>query len=192
MSLKRFISRTFQKFSRWELQLDPLPPKAVVIGAPHTSNWDAIYMLVAFWHADRNLRFLVKDSVIHSPLGPLARAVGAVGVDRNSAHGVVSDIARQFRESDDFTLCLAPKGTRGKRDTWRSGFYHIAYEAGVPVVFGFIDSRTRTYGWRDSFMLTGDRKADMDRIREFYANIAGINPELTSQPRLRDESPVED
>ncbi|USR79394.1 1-acyl-sn-glycerol-3-phosphate acyltransferase [Arcanobacterium pinnipediorum] len=191
MSIKRFISHTFQKFSRWELQVEPLPPKAIVIGAPHTSNWDAIYMLVAFWHSERNLRFLVKDSVIRSPLGPIARAFGAVGVDRHSPHGVVSDIAQQARHATDFTLCLAPKGTRSKRDTWRSGFYHIAYEAGVPVVFGFIDSHTRTYGWRGSMMLSGDRKADMDRIREFYEPLAGIHPELTSTPRLRDESPLE-
>ncbi|QJC22589.1 1-acyl-sn-glycerol-3-phosphate acyltransferase [Arcanobacterium buesumense] len=188
MSVKRFISRTFQRFSRWTLVTEPLPEKAVVIGAPHTSNWDAMYMLVAFWDTGRDLRFLVKDSIIHGPLGPLARAVGGVGVDRGAAHGLVHSIAQQSRETDDFTLCIAPKGTRSHRDTWRSGFYHIALEAGIPVVFGFIDSTTKTYGWCGSIMLTGDVAADMAKIREFYADKKGIRPQLTSVPRLRAEN----
>ncbi|WP_216378491.1 1-acyl-sn-glycerol-3-phosphate acyltransferase [Arcanobacterium phocae] len=187
MSFKRFIARTFQRFSRWTIDVDTLPPKAVVIGAPHTSNWDALYMLMAFWHADRNLRFLIKSSYMRQPVGSFIRAVGGVGVDRNSSHGMVHNIVEHAQSVEHFALCVAPKGTRGYRDTWKSGFYYIALEAGIPVVFGFVDSATKTYGWRGSMMLTGDVAADMEKIREFYADKVGIHPELTSVPRLRAE-----
>ncbi|ADH93470.1 acyltransferase [Arcanobacterium haemolyticum] len=192
MSFKRFISRTFQKFSRWQMDVEPLPPKAILIGAPHTSNWDAVYMIVAFWDVGRDLRFLVKNSIINGPIGPIARAVGGVGVDRNSNHGLVQSIAEQARKASDFTLCVTPKGTRGRREFWKSGFYHMAYEAGIPVVFGFVDSTTKRYGWKGSMMLTGNMEEDMDKIRAFYADKVGVKPELTCVPRLRNESPIEE
>lgn len=185
MALKKFISKTFQKFSKWDVKTQPLPRKAVIIGAPHTSNWDGIFMLIAFWDAGYNMKFLVKDSVISSPIGPLVRAFGGVGVDRKASHGLVEGIIAQAKEAEDFLLVIAPKGTRSKREYWKSGFYHIAHGANIPVALGFIDRAKMEYGWAHTIDLTGDVKADMDMIREFYADKKGQNPELGCVPRLR-------
>ncbi|MBR5950649.1 MAG: acyltransferase, partial [Actinomycetaceae bacterium] len=87
----------------------------------------------------------------------------------------------------EFVLAVTPKGTRSKRAFWKSGFYRIALEADLPLEMGFVDSVTKTFGWSTSFKPTGDVKADMDKIREFYAGKQGIKPELTSVPRLRAE-----
>ncbi|WP_124054453.1 1-acyl-sn-glycerol-3-phosphate acyltransferase [Arcanobacterium ihumii] len=191
MSLTTFISHTFQKFSRLKLQYQELPKKAIVIGGPHTSYWDGILMAVAFWDAKRNFNFLVKDSAMKSPFGPIIRKVGGISVDRSSAHGLVDQIATKAAESDEFLLVIAPKGTRSPREFWKSGFYHIARKANIPVVLGYIDSATKTYGWEHGIMLTGDMRADMDLIRAFYADKEGINPQWKSTPRLRGEEDSE-
>ncbi|MGB4646125.1 MAG: 1-acyl-sn-glycerol-3-phosphate acyltransferase [Arcanobacterium sp.] len=191
MSLKKIVSRTFQRFSRWKVVFgEPLPDKAVIIGAPHTSNWDGIFMLIALWDAGCDMKFLLKDSVINGPLGPIARAVGGVGVDRNSSNGLVADIVEYAKKADKFHLVIAPKGTRSRREYWKSGFYHIAREAGLPVVLGYIDRDKMIYGWAHSIELTGDVRADMDVIRKFYAGKKGMRPELSCEPRLRMEDDV--
>ncbi|MBM7824479.1 1-acyl-sn-glycerol-3-phosphate acyltransferase [Arcanobacterium pluranimalium] len=192
MSVTTFISHTFQKFSRLKLDYQPLPKKAIVIGAPHTSYWDGILMAVAFWDAKRAFKFLVKDSAMKSPFGPIIRKVGGISVDRSSAHGLVEQIAQQAVESDEFLLVIAPKGTRSPREFWKSGFYHIARQANIPVVLGYIDKTTKTYGWAHALDLTGDVHADMEAIRAFYADKEGINPQWKSTPRLRmEDTPAE-
>ena len=94
---------------------------------------------------------------------------------------------QRIRESDSFTLCITPKGTRSPREFWKSGFYRIAMEADVPIQLGFIDRNTRTFGWGPTYRLTGDVRADMDVIRAFYADKVGVKPSKTSVPRLRAE-----
>ena len=157
--------------SRWTLTTEPLPDKVIVIGAPHTSNWDGVFMAVSMWKSGRSFSFLVKDSVVKAPvLGWFVKKIGAVPVERSA-----------------FTLCITPKGTRSPRDFWKSGFYRIAMEADVPIQLGFIDRTTRTFGWGPTYRLTGDVRADMDVIRAFYADKVGVNPAKTSVPRLRAE-----
>lgn len=187
MSLKTLISKTFQKFSKWEVEYEPLPKKAVVIGAPHTSYWDGIFMAVAFFDAKRDFKFLVKNSMINGPLSPLVKWVGGVGVNRSASNGMVNDIVAQAKDAEDFLLVIAPKGTRSRREYWKSGFYHIAYMAEIPVVLGYIDADNKRYGWAGSIKLTGDVSADMDKIRAFYANKVGKRPHLGCVPRLRVE-----
>jgi 1-acyl-sn-glycerol-3-phosphate acyltransferase len=79
---------------------------------------------------------------------------------------------------------ITPEGTRSRGETWRSGFYRIARAADLPVMLGYLDSVTRTTGLGPTLRLTGDVGADMDRIRDFYADKAGIHPEKFTPPRL--------
>lgn len=187
MSVKQFVSRTYQKFGSWNLSTEPLPEKAIIIGAPHTSNWDAFFMLMALWNENRSFKFLVKNSMNRGPVGYITRALGGVGVDRGASHGLVPAIIAKAQAADEFLLCITPKGTRSPRQYWKSGFYSIALGADLPIVFGFLDSTTRTYGWGPTYKLTGDVKADMDVIRAFYDGKKGVKPELGSKPRLRAE-----
>ncbi len=186
--LKKFIGSTFLRFSRWTVKPTPIPDKAILIGAPHTSNWDGILVVMAFWSLGQPYRFLAKDSLTKMPiLGPAFKAVGAIGVDRSQANGLVEALVTEAKNSDRFTLAVTPKGTRSKRDYWKSGFYRIALETGLPIKMGYIDRNTMTFGWEGEFYVTGDVKADMDKIRAYYDGKVGVRPELTSVPRLRAE-----
>ncbi len=188
MSIKPIISKIVQKITPYTLSREDLPAKAVVIGGPHTSYWDSIMMMIAFWDADRKMNFLVKDEITKSIIGPIVKKAGGIGVNRRSKNGMVNEIAQMAKESEEFLFVLAPKGTRAKSDYWKSGFYHVAREANLPIVFGFIDAKnTRTYGWRGGMTLTGDVRKDMDVIREFYADKSGIHSKLDSVPRLKEE-----
>ncbi|MDC4232613.1 1-acyl-sn-glycerol-3-phosphate acyltransferase [Actinomyces sp. B33] len=188
MGFKRAIASLYLAVSRWTLVAEPLPDKVIIVGAPHTSNWDGVFMAVSLWRAGRDFQFLVKDSLAHAPvLGWFIRAIGGVAVERTHPHGMVGEISDRIRSADSYALAITPKGTRSPRPYWKSGFYRIAVETGTPIQFGFIDSRTRTFGWGGSYRLTGDVRADMEVIRAFYADKEGIRPELASTPRLRAE-----
>ena len=188
MALTRALASAYLGVSRWKLSTQPLPDKVIVIGAPHTSNWDGVFMTVAMWKQGRSFSFLVKDSVVKAPLlGWFVKKIGGIPVKRGAAHGLVEQVATRIRESQSFTLCLTPKGTRSPRDFWKSGFYRIAMQADVPIQLGFVDRATHTFGWGPSYRLTGDVRADMDVIRAFYADKVGARPEYTSVPRLRTE-----
>ena len=187
MGLKKAISKTYQRFSKWTFEPQPLPDKALIIGAYHTSNWDGWLMLMAMWDQGLNFKFLVKNSLTKGIVGPIIRAIGGIGVDRSKPNALVQDVISRLEKEDNFYLILTPEGTRSKREYWKSGFYHIAQGANLPVVLGFIDSKRRTYGWAHAIELTGDVSADMDKIRQFYATTAGFHPELATFPRLRSE-----
>lgn len=188
MGFKKALASAFTKAKGWTLDIEELPEKVLVVGAPHTSNWDALHMLAAFWTLGRKPHFLVKDSVVKIPVfGALVRSLGGIAVDRSASNGMVGSLIERLENEDDFILAITPKGTRGKREFWKSGFYRIALEADIPVELGFVDSTTKTFGWSASMRLTGDVKADMEKIREFYADKRGIKPELTCTPRLRAE-----
>lgn len=187
MGIKRFISRTYQRFSKWKFEPGPLPDKGVIIGAYHTSNWDGVLMMVAMWDLGVPFKFLVKDSLGSGPLGPLIRAVGGISVDRSARHGMVHQVAQSLKTYDRVQLILAPEGTRKRQEYWKSGFYHIAMEAGLPITLAYIDSKRMAYGWTKTFTPTGNIKADMDMIRAYYAEASGINPESNTPPRLRNE-----
>lgn len=188
MSLKHVVARTFLAVSPWRVVTEEMPDRVVLIGAPHTSYFDGVLMAVSLWSAEREFRFLVKDSAAHAPVvGRLIRAIGGIPVERSASHGLVEQMVARFADDAPFTLCLTPKGTRGRREYWKSGFYRIATEVDVPIQLGFIDRRDRTFGWGPSYRLTGDVRADMDAIRAFYDGKVGVRPTLTCVPRLRAE-----
>lgn len=188
MRIRRFVAKTYMLFSHWTFVHEPLEDKTLVIGAPHTSNWDGVFMALCFWSLGRPFNFLVKESVTRVPLlGPFVRAIGGMPIDRSAAHGVVGQVVARAAEADEFTVVLTPKGTRSPRRYWKSGFYRMALGADLPVALGYVDAKTRTFGWGPSIRLSGDPKADMDVIRAFYADKVGVNPELASVARLRIE-----
>ncbi|WP_076464042.1 1-acyl-sn-glycerol-3-phosphate acyltransferase [Actinomyces mediterranea] len=193
MRIRRLIAQTYLRFSRWTFVSEPLADKTMVIGAPHTSNWDGVFMALSFWSIERPFTFLVKDSVINVPVfGSFIKWVGGFGVDRTKSNGIVGQVVDAVKDSDSFTIVLTPKGTRSPREYWKSGFYRIALGADLPVQLGFVDAKTRTFGWGPSIRLTDDIAADMDKIRQFYADKEGVNAEKASVPRLRAEDEADD
>lgn len=165
----------------------PAGGKFVLIGAPHTSNWDFPFGLAALYIYRLKVSWMGKDALFRKPFGGVMRWLGGIAIDRDSPHGVVEQITEQFRNSQKLVVLITPSATRKKRDYWKSGFYRIACAAQVPILCGYLDYKRKQAGLGLSFVPTGAIKNDMDRIREFYQGIQGKRPELTTRIRLQDE-----
>lgn len=186
--IRRLLARLFWLCSRWRLRTEPAPTRpTVLVGAPHTSNWDFVLMLAIAWRLGIHIRWLGKASLFAGWRGPVMRALGGIAVDRADAARVVAEIVARVNAGEVFSLVVTPDGTRGGNAYWKSGFYRIARETGMPVTLGYVDRTTMTTGLGPTIELTGDVTADMDRIRAFYADKAGLRPERRTEPRLSGE-----
>ena len=169
----------------------PSFPKAIFIASPHTSLWDGIIMVVIAWSMGVRLSWITKKETLRFPFKRLVTFFGAVPVDRSKRSDTVSQVAQQFRECDGMYLAVAPAGTRKKRDHWRSGFYHMAVQAEVPFICGFLDYERKEGGIRAIVHPTGDVNTDMARLREVYAGVVAKYPELMTTIRLKSETAAE-
>ncbi|WP_448073921.1 1-acyl-sn-glycerol-3-phosphate acyltransferase [Georgenia yuyongxinii] len=188
-TIRRAVARTYWAVSRWTFRGTTLPREGagILIGAPHTSNWDFVLMLAIAWRLGVSMRFLGKQQLFRRPFGPLMRALGGIPVDRRDPSRLVGEVVERIAAGERFYLVITPEGTRGATTAWKSGFYRIARATGLPVTLGYVDRSTMTTGLGPTLRLTGDVAADMDRIRAFYAGKTGVRPGLGSEPRLRDE-----
>ena len=178
---------TLHLFS-WKLVGEtPAAPKHVLIAAPHTSNWDFVFMYLAAKGLSVDLSWMGKDSLFKGPMGPIFRAMGGVPVTRDGRHNMVAQMVKTIGERATIMLAIPPAGTRDKTVNWKSGFYHIAEGANVPLLFGFVDYGRKRTGIGPSLMPSGDITADMDVVRDFYADITARYPRKTSEIVLRSE-----
>jgi len=162
----------------------PDAPKAVVIAAPHTSNWDGFWALTYKVAIGIDIHFFAKQSLFWFPLGTLLRGLGGVPLDRSRATSAVAQAVAMFDASDSFYFGLAPEGTRAKRAGWKSGFHRIATAANVPVYLGLIDYKSRRIGIAERLDLSGETEADLEKCRDFYAGAVGRWPERASPIRF--------
>lgn len=193
MKVRHALARAFWQVSRWQLRAEPLPEggAGVFVGAPHTSNWDFVLMLAVTWQLRVSVRWLGKHTLFKPPFGALMRALGGIPVDRKNPAGIVEDVVGRVAAGEKFFLVVTPEGTRKRSSHWKSGFYRVAVETGLPITLGYVDRPTMTAGLGETIWPTGDIRADMDRIRAFYADKSGLHPELRTEPRLREESPAD-
>ena len=164
----------------------PSARNIVIIAAPHTTNWDFIFLLAAAYSFGISVNWLGKDSLFRSPLGPILRFLGGVPVDRSKRNNLVQSLSAQIEHGSGIALVIPPSGTRRKTEHWKSGFYRIAEAAQIPLVCGYLDYQKKEAGLGLSFLPT-DLSQDMNRIREFYEPIVGKYPESKSRIRLREE-----
>jgi len=162
----------------------PALTKYVIIAAPHTSNWDFVYTLCLAFIYRLNPVIMMKDAWFRWPLGPVFRWLGARPIDRSRANNVVAQSIEQFQRHKSLILVVPPSGTRKRVLYWKTGFYHIANGAGVPIVLGFLDYRRKIGGFGPVVLPTGDIDADMARIRDFYREISGKYPLQESRQLL--------
>lgn len=189
MKANRIATRLLEA-SGWKLEgTVPKVDRCVALGVPHTSNWDGVLMLALAASAGIDMAFMIKDDWLRGPMGPLMRRLGAIGIDRSRANNVVQAMIDELRSREKLWLVIPPEGTRKRASHWKSGFYHIALGADVPVVPGYLDYRRKRMGLGEPIHLTGDVSADMDRIRAFYAKAAPAaqTPADFGPIRLRDE-----
>jgi 1-acyl-sn-glycerol-3-phosphate acyltransferase len=176
----------------WTVEGDPPRlPRFVVVAAPHTSWWDGFWMIAFAWWWGIRLRWLVKSSAASGPLGRWLRRIGAVPVDRSTPQGLVDALATEIRASDGLILSISPEGTRARRTYWKSGFYRIAEQAGVPICLSYLDYGRRKGGFGLVFVPSGDVRADMDRVRAFYADTRARYADKFTPPRLPEEDELE-
>jgi 1-acyl-sn-glycerol-3-phosphate acyltransferase len=184
-AITKLIAITYLKIIGWETAGEvPKEPKFVLIAAPHTSNVDfPILMALAFRFGIR-IHWIGKDSLFPGPARPVARYLGGIPVDRSKPGGMVGETIRTYDEADSLMIVIPVEGTRGITKGWKSGFYHIASGANIPVCCGFLDYKTKRGGFGPMISLTGDMDADMEAFREFYKDITGRHPDLTAPIRL--------
>ncbi len=164
----------------------PPQPRGVVIVYPHTSNWDFVVGYLAKVAAGLRLQWIGKDSLFRWPFGALLRRMGGIPVRRGARAGFIDELAREFAVRDRIWVAIAPEGTRSWTDHWKSGFYHLALAARVPVGLATIDWGRRLIQLRETMELTGDPEADLERFRAFYRGVRGLRPERASQIRFRE------
>jgi len=150
----------------------PAFDKYVLIGAPHTRNWDFIAFLGVADAFGITPHFMAKTSLFRWPIGGFMRQMGGVPVDRKATGGMVEQMAARFAADDGFVLVIAPEGTRGAVDQWRTGFYRIAMAAKVPIVCAYVDYSRRKAGIGPAVTPSGDYEADLAVIHAFYRGVA--------------------
>jgi 1-acyl-sn-glycerol-3-phosphate acyltransferase len=178
-TLLRGLSLAFLKLTGWRVEggLPPDCPKCVLIAAPHTSNWDLPYTLMVGFALRLNLYWMGKESIFRPPFGGVMRWLGGISVDREKSTNLVAASVEALRAADGkVQLTVPPEGTRSKTRYWKTGFYHIAQGAQVPIVMAYMDYARKVSGLGPVFHPTGDIERDMETIKAFYAPFKGKNP----------------
>jgi 1-acyl-sn-glycerol-3-phosphate acyltransferase len=184
-TLAHTIARYIFRLAGWRTEIiSPHRSRYVLIGAPHTSNWDFIIMLLLMAVESIPIRWLGKDSLFGWPMGVFMRSIGAIPVNRRESKNLVDQIAARFDEHDELIIGLSPEGTRNITSRWRTGFYYIALKADVPIVMAYIDYKNKVCGLGPSLKPTGDIQADFKIIREFYSGIVGKYPHKQGEIEL--------
>jgi len=171
------MGRALLRALRWRIEGEiPNVAKFVLIVVPHTSNWDFVIGIVAKWALGIRVMFLGKNTLFRFPFGAAMRALGGVPVDRSASHDVVHDIVAEFARRERLILALAPEGTRKRVERWRTGFYHIARGAGVPILSVALNYGVRAIQIGPLFTTTGDMERDVTELQQEFANVNGRKP----------------
>ena len=174
----RWFSIVVLKITGWRTHGRlPATPKFVIVGAPHTSNWDLPYGLFIIFVLRGKIYWLGKESLFRRPFKGFFKWLGGIPIDRSKSKNVVAQSIQQFNQNKTMILTIAPEGTRSRVKKWKTGFYHIAKGANVPIVLGFLDYRRKAGGIGPVIYPTGNIEADMKTIRAFYDGISGKFPE---------------
>jgi len=174
------------RLKSWKLDVNmPTAPKFVLVGAPHTSGLDLFYALMLAHGTGIKMNWIGKDSLFRWPFGGPMRWLGGIPVKRHSKQNFVQQVVDIFNRLERLVVAIAPEGTRGKADHWKTGFYYIAQGAGVPIALGFVDYKYKVVGIGPTIYPSGDIHADFDQIKTFYAGKTGRHPHLQGEARIR-------
>ncbi|PWK20249.1 acyltransferase-like protein [Arcicella aurantiaca] len=185
----KIISRFLLTISGWKI-VDSTPKgvinyhKAVMIAAPHTSNWDYFYCMIILLRVGLPFKYLAKDSLFKFPLGLIIRGLGGIPVIRSQKNNLVNDMGEMIKNNPKPIQLIVPaEGTRSYSKEWKSGFYHIAVAANVPIILGFLDFKKKEGGFLNVFYPTGNYEQDLLEIQKQYAN---VTPKFPNDNSLKD------
>ena len=181
-----FICKAIFKFNHWEVVSSPPQDikKCVMVGAPHTSNWDFIYSMAAYSYMGVSQpRFTIKKEWMKFPFNLLLSRLGAIPIDRSAKKpgekraSMVNEMVSYITQADEITVLVTPEATRGPAKRWKKGFYQVALEARVPILLGYLDYEERKAGVGKVLVPTGDLEKDLRVIYDFYNEINPKHPE---------------
>jgi len=176
--VSRWLGRSAFTVGGWQFSGRlPDTPKFVVIVAPHTSNWDFFVGIAAVFALGLRISFLGKDSIFRGPQGLILRWLGGIPVDRSVSRDRVSEMVEVFGEHVRLVVGVTPEGTRKRVTEWKTGFYHVAHGAGVPIVPVAFDYAKKTVILMEAFTPTGDADADIAKLRGLYSSVTARHPE---------------
>lgn len=176
--MMRGVSRFAMRATGWRTEgMSPQEiaayPKYVLIAAPHTSNWDFPITLMLCFQLRLRVYWMAKASLFSWPIGWLSRWLGGIAIDRSASNNTVQTTINAFNARERLAVIVAPEGTRGKVTHWKTGFYHMAHGAGVPIAMAYLDYARKRGGIGRMFVTTGDISDDMAEIQQFYSGISG-------------------
>ncbi|MEO6548297.1 MAG: 1-acyl-sn-glycerol-3-phosphate acyltransferase [Ferruginibacter sp.] len=175
------LFKAYLKFTGWKA-VNKIPPglrKFILVVGPHTSSWD-IFMGFAFRSYLKldYIKFIAKKELFNPPFGTFFRKLGGVAVDRASNNNFVDQVVNMFKANESFAIAMSPEGTRKKIDRLRTGFYHIAKKAKIPIVLLAFDFGKKEFRFAEPFYTTDNELNDIRRVLLFFSEIKGKNPEL--------------
>lgn len=167
------------RWKGWTLEGENrIPDRCVILGAPHTSNWDFVFFLGTTHKLGVEPAFMGKHSLFRWPMTRFMFDMGGIPVDRSRSGNYVETIIAEFKRRTRLALVIAPEGTRSSKGGWRSGFYHIALGAGVPIVPAWVNNATMRGGVGPAMMPSGDFAADLARLAAFYRSVLPGHPRI--------------
>ena len=172
------LGKVFLRITGWKVEGGAPPdlPKFVLICAPHTSTWDLFFMLAGFYVMGVKANWMGKKEIFRWPVEGYFRRLGGIPIDRHSPQNVVQQTEQVIQSCEQIIIGIAPEGTRSRARYWKTGFYHIAHTAQVPIVFGYLDYRRKVCGIGPVLETSGNIDSDMEEIREFYSNVTAKHP----------------
>lgn len=175
--VRRLIIALYRRRGYWLEQKCPVPPRCVIIGVPHTTNWDFVFFLGATAEMGIRPSFMGKHTLWRWPAGRFMTDMGGVSVDRTAkGRNYVDQVVDAFSRRTELALVVAPEGTRSATKPWRSGFYHIAHKAGVALVPAWVEDETRRGGIGPAIMPSGDYAADLEKLLAYYRSVMPDHP----------------
>ena len=190
MLITRWSCENLLKISGWTLdRTNPPVTNCVVIAAPHTSNWDFILMLLFAGAFGLKISWMGKSNLFIKPFGYFLRLIGGISINRRKKNQIVDHMISLFRQRENFLLVVPVEGTRARANFWKSGFYHIAKGANVPILPTFLDYGNKRGGFGVPIITTNNLLSDMQKIRDFYAPFKGKFPSNSGPIKLQEEEP---
>jgi len=171
-AITKALSRAALRMAGWHFEGSlPDQPKFIITVAPHTSNWDFVFGVLARRAVGLDAHFLGKDTLFKPPLGWLMRWLGGTPVRRDVSQGVVEQVVKKFEAHDGFVLALAPEGTRKRVEKWRTGFYYMAHGAGIPIAPVALDYGRKRIVAGPALTPSGDLETDLRTLRDFHVSV---------------------
>lgn len=187
-----YLSYLLVRAAGWRITGErPEERKVMILGAPHTSNFDYFLTLALIHHFRLPLRYLIKDQAFRGPWAPLLRSLGGIPVDRRKANNLVEGIVNTIKAQDEIAIGVLPEGTRKYVPHWKSGFYYIASGAEIPIYPASVDGPNKHLHMGPRLVTSGDIDADMELLAKFFGDIKGVVPENSAPVRLKPTTPPE-